>query len=256
MKHRLLIILILFALFLAGCDKEAADAPEMLEGTVSPEDYPDFVQLGDYKDIVVEIPGQDEVTEADIKEQVDYALETSGESELTQENVKTVSGYETIEEYKEAVKKNLEQMNQSAWDAQLMNKAWDAALSNATLLKCPKDMYEKELAEVEAMYHNYTGMLGISYEEVLERFNLTEEDIQKKALDYVKSDMMVYAIAKAENITVSDEEYSLEVKKRMKYYNVDTEQELADALGEDTDLHFIFLADKIMEFVVDHAKTE
>lgn len=253
-RNRIILILILVfagSFLFTGCTKKTAGV-SIIKGEVSAAELPSFIQLGEYKGIKITLPKAAKVSEKDITQQIEYTLNKAGETKLTSKNVKAVSGYDSIPAYKKAIKESLEKLNQSSQDNEAMNEAWDAALENAVLLKCPQNMLEKQQAQVKAAYENNANLLNITYEEVLKRFDMTEKDIKAKAVDYVKSDIMVYAIAKVEKITVSDEEYKEETEKRMKYFQVKTEEELSDKLGGD--LHFIFLADKVMKLVYDKAR--
>ena len=65
------------------------------------------------------------------------------------------------------------------------------------------------VAEVEA----YTAAVGINFNEYTKlRYNMTEEEFRANAddlaKDQVKQDMIVYAIARAENLTVTDAQYN------------------------------------------------
>lgn len=226
---------------------------KMVNKAMTVEDYPSCICPLNYLGVAVELPENKKITDEDIQEQIAYALKGTGESTLTSQNVKAVSGYDSIEEYKKVIKKKLEKLNESSRQNELMNRAWDAALKQAVLIKYPKDMLDSQITQVKAGYKGYIGVFGKSYEEVLNYFGVTEDDIQTKALNYVKSDLLVYAIAKAENIAVNEEEYKQEVKKRIKFFGVATEKELADKMGNGADLHYVFLADKVMQFVYENA---
>lgn len=254
-KHNIILLLIIMAcsfLFI-GCTGFGKKDVKIVKGNIAKEALPSYIKLGQYKGVKVKTPKENKITDKDIQEQIDYAVKKAGKKTLTKENVKVVSGYDSIAEYKKAIVKGLKNLNESSKENELMNKAWDAAVDNSTLTKCPEDMLNREVAEVKASYMNYTNMLHMSYGEVLKHFNITEKDIRDKALNYVKSDILVYAIAKAENITVSDTQYQQEVKSKMKLYKVKSEQELSNMIGDKMDLHFVFLADRVMKFVYDHA---
>lgn len=256
-----LLLIIICSFQLSGCsrkidgDAKLDSTAKMVNKAMTVEEYPSCIRLGNYVGVAVELPENKKITDEDIQEQIAYALKGTGESTLTSQNVKAVSGYDSIEEYKKVIKKNLEKLNESSRQNDLMNRAWDAALKQAVLIKYPKDMLDTQITQVKAGYKGYIGVFGKSYEEVLKYFGVTEEDIQTKALNYVKSDLLVYAIAKAENIAVNEEEYKQEVKQRIKFFGVATEKELADKMGNGTDLHFVFLADKVMQFVYGNAQS-
>lgn len=252
----ILLILIVCSFLFSGCSKKSDQNVKIVDKTITKEELPSCIRLGTYKGVKVSKPEVKAVTDADIKQQTDYAVKNAGESTLTEKNVKAISGYHTIAEYKKAIKASLEKQNQLSMENELMNKAWDAAVDQATLIKCSKADLDEQIAEVKAGYESYTQTLGMSYNEVLKYFGVTKQDIRAKAINFIKSDTLVYAIAKAENITVSDTEYQQEVQKRMKFFQVSTEQELADKLGAGSDLHFVFLADKVMQFVYQKAKIE
>jgi FKBP-type peptidyl-prolyl cis-trans isomerase (trigger factor) len=50
-------------------------------------------------------------------------------------------------------------------------------------------------------------MYGMSYEEILKMIGMTDDDIYNRAHDNVLTDMIVYSVIKAENFSITAEEY-------------------------------------------------
>ena len=94
---------------------------EVINEDISKDELHSFVELGSYKNIIVNSEGSKKVTDYDIKEQIEYSLHKIGETQLTNENVKSVSGYDTIDEYKNALRQSLEKINTTTFNNEKMN---------------------------------------------------------------------------------------------------------------------------------------
>ena len=140
-----------------------------------------------------ELAGKPAVFKCTIKEIKEKQL-----PDLDDEFASEVSEFETLAEYKESVKKDLEE-----------KKAEDFA--------------------------QRIQMQGISIDQYFQITGLTRaaflEQIKPQAQKRIQSRLVLEAVAKAENIGASDEEYNEEIKKMADAYQMDIE-EINDMIGE------------------------
>lgn len=180
-------------------------------------------------------------------------------SELNDEFVKAVSKKsKTVKEYKEEVKKEVENANKKQAEAELRDKAWNEVLDNAEITKYPeKRLKEKEKTIEEQFKKLVQQSYGISYEDFLKQSGKTEEDFKKQVKEMSKESLkpalVAELIAKEEGLEMSDKEMKKEMKtfaKENGYPDVDT---LVELNGEDMVKEAI-LQNKVMEWVADNCK--
>ena len=102
-------------------------------------------------------------------------------------------------------------------------------------------------------------MYGLSFEDYLTQCGMTEETYQEELASaveyYVKQFLVVEAVAKNENIEVTDEEYQAELEQYITNYGVETEEELAETFLQTfkADIKEIILeailSDKVMTYL-------
>lgn len=136
------------------------------------------------------------------------------------------SDFDTMDEYKADIKKNLEEKKaQAAKDAK-ENEAIDKAVEAATM-DIPEKMVE---AEAQSMVEDFARRLqsqGLSMEQYMEYTGATAEamaeQMKPQATSRIKTRLLLEAVAKAEDIQVSDEEAEEEIKKMAEAYKMDLE---------------------------------
>lgn len=179
-----------------------------------------------------------------------------GDLEMTDENVAQISDYETVEEYKAAIRTNLEQTAESEAQTTQRNKIWETALANATISEYPEEMVNSFKAQIKQSYASYASMYGVEVDDLLAQMGYTEDKLTEDAKVTLSSEMLAQAITKAENIEVTDEEYE---EAMSVYYGEEasftTLEELEAAYGAE-DLRYNVLCNKTFDFVIDSAIIE
>jgi trigger factor len=122
------------------------------------------------------------------------------------------NGSETVAEYKEAVKKELEQTQYESELQTIKTTLYNQIVEETEVIKYP----EKELkAQVESLNESYEEMAedaGVTWEEYLsDNLSVTQDEFDETVEEYAKTlckqEMVIYALSRQENITVTDEEY-------------------------------------------------
>lgn len=132
--------------------------------------------------------------------------------ELNEEFVKANSDYQTVDEYKAAVAKELEQ---TKYDEQLYNlkyELYSKLVGETEVLKYPEKQVKKQCKELEESYEQMAKNSGIEWEDYLsDTLKVDQETFDEKVEEYakelVKQEMIIYAVADKEGLTVTDEEY-------------------------------------------------
>ncbi|WP_366924070.1 trigger factor [Metallumcola ferriviriculae] len=220
------------------------------------------VKAGEEKEVNVTFPedyqaedlaGKDVVFKVQVKE-----IKRKELAPIDDEFAKDVSEFETLEELKEDTKNKLEetadeQINR-AFRAQVTDSAVDAAK-----IGIPEKLITRRL---EVMMDNFSQRLqqqGMSMEQYMEYTQSSMEDFKQQyrleAEKSVKSDLVLEAIANAEDIKVTEEDMDAEIEKMAKMYNQDVKSLKAIMAAQDSldSLKYGIMLDKAAEFLVDNA---
>lgn len=166
--------------------------------------------------------------------------------ELTDDFAKEKLGFDTVDAYKESVKETLAaDMNMSS-----RLEAGENLLAQVTAAaECsgyPEDLYESVSRSTEEMYDYYASMFGTDREELI-----TDEDLETAIKEEVNSQMVLKALARKENIELSDEEYQKYLEDNYNGYGFESAEELEDAYGE-TDLRTEAAREKVLNWLLEN----
>ena len=176
-----------------------------------------------------ELAGKPAVFKCTIKEIKEKQL-----PDLDDEFASEVSEFETLAEYKESVKKDLEEKKAEEAKLEKEDKVVDAIIA-AAKMDIPAAMLETQQRQMAEDFAQRIQMQGISIDQYFQITGLTRaaflEQIKPQAQKRIQSRLVLEAVAKAENIGASDEEYNEEIKKMADAYQMDIE-EINDMIGE------------------------
>lgn len=131
--------------------------------------------------------------------------------ELDDEFAKDVSEFDTLDEYKESLRKELQQTNDEQAEGEFRTAIMKQACDNMTV-EIPKVMVDDKVEEVLRNYAANFGMTDkdMSLEQLIEMFGFSEEvvnnNLRPNAEMQVKTELLLDEIIKAEDIQVTDEE--------------------------------------------------
>ena len=176
--------------------------------------------------------------------------------ELTDEFVEKHLGYESVEAYKEAIIADIEaykvENKDTLWEE---NVVW-AVIDNSTFANEADEV--AELADsMMANYEYYAMMYGMDMESfVFMSMGLSLEEFEEECNLYanytVKKELILSAIAKAEGLTYTDDEYTAQAETVMASYGYETLEELEEAVGKEVIAEGI-LQDKALVFLLENA---
>ena len=145
--------------------------------------------------------------EAVFKITVNYIYEAK---ELTGEVVKSLTGEEmTADELFADYKQKMTESNQETYDEYKLSLVWEIIFDSVTVISLPEDLVDYYYQSDVDYYKMYANLYGVDYEEFLENYvGTTDAELYEYAKDVVLSEIVVYALIREENITVSEEEYN------------------------------------------------
>ena len=178
--------------------------------------------------------------------------------ELDDEFAAEVSEFDTLAEYKEDVKKNLTAKREKDVKNAKEDAVVDAIIENATM-EIPEAMVETQQRQMIQEFAQNIQMQGLSIEQYFQFTGLTPEammeQVKPQAEKRIKSRLVLEAVAKAENITVSDEDFDKEVAKMAEMYQMEADK-VKESIGEEGKKQMMedLAVQKAAEFVVNEAK--
>ncbi len=135
---------------------------------------------------------------------------------------------ETLDELKAKFRKELEESKGEAYDDAVETAAIEAAVANAEIKEIPEEMIHEEVHRAMNEFLGGMQQQGISPEMYFQITGTTEDDLHKQyeadADKRVRTNLVVEAIAAAENFTTSDEEVKAEIEDLAGQYNMPVEQ--------------------------------
>lgn len=238
------------------------ERPLILGEYEMPEEFENAVigmSVQETKDITVTYPK--DYSDADIAgKTVAYHVMVSSitrpYTELTQAWVVENTVLETVEEYREAVKTNLEQAAALDQNNSYIQDAWEHLLAN-----CKVEKYLKsELLEKEQQYdtniQTYLALSGFTMDEYLLENDMDQETYEKEKYESIKLEaeksMIMQAIAATENFTSDDAEYIQTIQEEA--LNSQLTEESYCALYEEDELEKTINEIRALDFVIDCAK--
>ena len=178
--------------------------------------------------------------------------------ELDDEFAAEVSEFDTLAEYKEDVKKNLTEKREKDVKNAKEDAVVDAIIEKATM-EIPEAMIETQQRQMIQEFAQNIQMQGLSIDQYFQFTGLTPEammeQVKPQAEKRIKSRLVLEAVAKAENITVSDEDFDKEVEKMAEMYQMEAAK-VKESIGEEGKKQMMedLAVQKAAEFVVNEAK--
>lgn len=177
--------------------------------------------------------------------------------EIDDDFASEISEFETLEEYKEDLKKKLKEAK-SKRAVTLNENAIVDKVANAAQIEIPDPMAEAQIDGLMADYARRMESQGITLDQYLQLTGMTKEQVREQfkpqAISQIRTRLVLEEIAKAENIEVSQEDLDAELTKMAESYKMELEK-LKEVLGENEKNQFkLDLAvQKAVDFLVEHA---
>ena len=161
---------------------------------------------------------------------------------------------ETLAELTEKTKKRLEEAKENEADAKLREELVLKAAENAEA-DIPQAMIDTELDRMMKEFEQRLQMQGMNLELYFQFSgqdeNALKEQMKEDAEKRVKSNLTLEAIAKAENLQVTDEEVEEELSKMAEAYNMPVEN-IKQAIGSTEGMKEDLKVRKAIDFLVEN----
>ncbi|MCC3647468.1 MAG: trigger factor [Bacillota bacterium] len=217
---------------------------------------------GESKDVEVSFPEEYHAAElagkpATFKVTV-HEIKTKQLPELDDEFAKDADEeVETLDALKEKIKTRLEESKKHEAEHHVRDTVVEAAAANAEM-EIPAAMVDTEVNRMMQEFEQRLQMQGMNLELYFQFSGQDEaalrEQMKEEADKRVRVNLTLEAIAKAENIEVSDEEVSEELNKMAEMYNMSADQ-ITQALGSLEGLKADLQIKKAVDFLVENSKT-
>ena len=178
--------------------------------------------------------------------------------EIDDDFAQDVSEFDTLDEYKADIKKNLEDKKTQEAEADKESKVIEAIVKDSEM-DIPEKMIEAQAQQMLEEFAQNIAMQGISFEQYLQFTGATVEQLREQvtpqAKARVESSLVLEAIVKAEKIEATDEEFDEEVKKMAERYQMEGDK-INELLSDDdkNNIKADICAKKAAKLVVEKAK--
>ena len=180
--------------------------------------------------------------------------------ELDDEFASEISEFDTLEEYKEDVKKNLAEKKEKDAKTARENEAVDVAVK-ASEMEIPDAMLETQQRQMVDEFAQRITMQGLSMEQYMQftgaNYQQLIDQVKPQAEERIKSRLVLEAIAKAENIVASEEDFEEEMKTMADVYQMEIDK-VKELMGEKEKKNIMLdlAVRKAAEFVAENAVEE
>ena len=156
-----------------------------------------------------------------------HAIKAKELPELDDEFASEVSECDTLDEYKAEVKKKIKERKEKEGKEKKENQAVEKAIENAQM-ELPKPMVDLQVRQMADDFARRMQQQGLTMEQYFQFTGMTAErmmsELEPQAEQRIKTRLVLEAIAKAENIEVSDERLDEEMQKMADAYQMEFEK--------------------------------
>lgn len=147
---------------------------------------------------------------------------------------KDVSEFDTLAEYKEDIKKNLTEKKEKEAKTAKENAVVAKVVENATM-EIPDPMVDGQVRQMADDFARRIQSQGLSVEQYFQFTGMTAEKLfeqmRPEAEKRIQNSLVLEAVAKAEDIQISDEKVEAELAKMAEMYKMEVEK-LKEIMGD------------------------
>lgn len=178
--------------------------------------------------------------------------------ELDDDFAQDVSEFDTLDEYKADIKKNLEEKKVQDAESEKESKVIEAIVEKSEM-DIPEKMIDAQAQQMVEEFAQNIAMQGISFEQYMQFTGTTvdqlTEQVRPQAKARVESSLVLEAIVKAESIEATEEEFDKEIADMAEKYQMETDK-VSELLSDEDkkNLKNDICMRKAAKFVVEQAK--
>lgn len=155
--------------------------------------------------------------------------------EVDDEFAQEVSEFETLEEYRTDVRKQVLDRKEAQAKTQKEDAVIEKIVENAQM-DIPKPMVDTQIRQMANEFAQNLKQQGLTLEQYMQFTGMTpdkfNEQMEPQAMRRIQSRLVLEAIAEAENIEVTDERVDEEIRKMAETYQME-EDKVRELLGEE-----------------------
>ena len=177
--------------------------------------------------------------------------------ELDDDFAQDVSDCDTLEEYKEDMKKSLQENKEEAAKRAKEEDVVNKIIDNASM-DIPDQMVVTQTNQMIREFAQNLQYQGLSVEQYMQFTGMTQqsliEEIQPQALKRIQSRLVLEAVAEAEGIDATEEEVEKELENMAAMYQLELDK-LKERMGEGEmkQVHMDIAVQKAVDFVMEAA---
>ena len=206
-----------------------------------PEDYPDTTKAG--------VEARFHIVLNEIYSQNIPDLTDEWVAENSQDSA-------TVDEYREEVRKQLEESSEQSARSELETGVQQALLDNSEMKKYPDGAVDEQIQQANDYYSMIASMYGIELSDFITGYmQMTEdefnEQVEKVAKESIQLEEAMKLIAKKEKLEPTEEEYEEVIKGYAEEAGMDDVDAFKEQYGEDT-LKESALMEAVLDYLVDN----
>ncbi len=219
------------------------------------------VAVGDTVDLPLTFPenyGSEELAGADVVFTV-TVNEIKRVPELTDEVASTVTDgeYNDVASYRESVRAQLEATREQELETIVMSDLMTQIANTCEITGYPQEMIDYNVALMEQYYRSMAQMYSMEFEDFLSTYlEMTLEQFQSEAVlacqEMMQQELYLKAIAEAEGIELTDEEYIAGTERYAQQYGYETAEALV-AANDEKEIRISLLLDKVYDFLLENS---
>lgn len=230
--------------FIPGFEEQlvGAEAEKEVEVKVTfPEDYH-----------AEELKGKDAVFKCTVHE-----IKMKELPEIDDELAAEVSEFDTLDEYKADLKAKIKEQKEAEGKRKQEDQAVEKAVENASF-EIPEAMITTNISQMTDDFARRMRSQGLTMEQYFQFTGMTaekmEEEMRPQAIKRIETRIVLEAIAKAENIEISDEKMDEEISKMAESYKMEADK-LKEFMGdaEKKQMKEDMAVQEAVTFLVEHA---
>lgn len=178
-------------------------------------------------------------------------------SQLDDEFAKDASEFDTLAELRADIKAKLESNAKDAADAEMRNSIVEKVAAN-TEVEVPEAMVQHQIDNMLMELNYQLQYQGLNLQQLLEMTGRSIEELRNERKDdaakLVKSSLVLEAIADAEKVEATDEDFNAEIEKMASMYNMEVDKIKASLRETDVeDIKGQVKIRKTIDLLVDNA---
>jgi len=179
--------------------------------------------------------------------------------EYTDDFVRAYLKHDSIKDFENSLRESMLETKEKAQFQLIVSKTWASVIEKTNVKEYPKKEYDQFYNDMVSANKAYAEARGMAFSVFLDiSFQMTEEEfyeyVDEEVKARMKEEMIIYAIARAENLTMTEEEYKNRATEYAKeYYGYESLKEFEEVYDKEV-IRQTLLSDMAHEVVANYAK--